>query len=71
MLLINCENNLNLILNYIIIYSNCVILSTDVANEGTLSSVTDTEHFALIITLSTHDNINMLQELEFSFKKNT
>ena len=51
MSLINCEINLILIW-----FPNCVILSTDVANWGTTSAITDTKLYVLIEILSTQVN---------------
>ena len=48
---INCEINLILIW-----FPNCVILSTDVANWGTTSAITDTKLYVLIEILSTQVN---------------
>ena len=65
MSLINREINLILTSTSVIIHSNCIILSTNVPNEGAIFSVADPKLYALVIT---YDNTNMLQHLKFSFR---
>ena len=60
----NCE--INLILTWFV---NCVILSTDVANQGALFSITDTKIYDPVVTLSTEDNAKLLQLLKSGFKR--
>ena len=51
--LINCE--VNLILTW---SANCVIVSTNVANQNATFSITDTKLYVPVVTLSTLDNEN-------------
>ena len=61
--LINCE------INVILMWSaNCVIVSTDVANQGTLFAITGTKLYVPVVTLSTQDNVKLFQRLKSSFK---
>ena len=49
--LINCEFNL------LVIWSaNCVIVYTDVANQGATFAITETKLYVSVVTLSTQDN---------------
>ena len=57
--LINCEINLNL--NW---SENCVIMATNVANQGATFSITDTKLYVPIVTLSTQDNAKLLEQLK-------
>ena len=61
--LINCE--VNLILTW---STNCVILSTNVANQNATFSITDTKLYVPVVTLSTQDNAKLLQQLKSWFK---
>ena len=58
--LTNCE--INLILRW---STNCVIVSTNVANQNEAFEITD----APIVTLSTQDNSKLLQQLKSGFKR--
>ena len=51
--LINCE--LNIIFTWSI---NCVIVSTNVANENATFAITDTKLYVPVVTLSTQNNWN-------------
>ena len=62
--LINCE--INLILNW---SANCVIISTDVANQIATFVITDTKLYFPIVTLSTQDNAKLLEQLKSGFKR--
>ena len=53
--LINCE--INLVLTW---STNCVIVSTSVANQNAAFKITDTKCYVLVVTLSTHDNSKLL-----------
>ena len=59
--LINCE--VNLILTW---SSTCVISNS--TSAGTFG-ITDTKLYVPIVTLSTQDNSNLLQQLRYGFKK--
>ena len=61
--LINCEINLDL--NW---SKNCVIVATDVANQGATFSTTDTKLFVPVVTLSPQDNTKLLERLKSDFK---
>ena len=49
--------------------TNCVIFSTAVANESVTFSILDTKLYVSVVTLSTQDNIKLLQQLKRGFKK--
>ena len=57
--LINCE--INLILTWSV---NCVIVYTDVANQGTAFAITETKLYVPVVTLSIQDNAKLLQQLK-------
>ena len=53
--LIDCE------VNFIFTWStNCVIVSTNVANENATFEITDTKLYIPVVTLSTQDNAKLL-----------
>ena len=57
--LINCE------INFILTWSaNCLIISTDVANQNT-------KFYVLVVTLPTQDNSKLPQQLKSGFKRVT
>ena len=62
--LINCE--INLILTW---SANCVIVSTDVANQNATFEITDTKLYVPVVTLSTQENAKLLQQLKSGFKR--
>ena len=62
--LINCEGNL--ILSW---FANCVIVSTNVANQNATFAITDTKLYVLVVTVSTQDNTKLLQQLKSGFKR--
>ena len=62
--LINCE--VELILNW---SKNCVIIHTDVANQFPTFTITETNLYVLVVTLSTQDNAKLLPQLKFSSKR--
>ena len=53
--LINCE--VNLILTWFI---NCVIVSSNDANQNATFAITDTKLYIPVVTLSTQDNAKLL-----------
>ena len=61
--LINCEVNLILIWS-----TNCVLVSTNVANQNATLAVTDTKLY-VAVTLPTQDNAKLLQQLKSGFKR--
>ena len=62
--LINCEINLILMWS-----GNCVIVSTNVANQNATFAITDTKLYVLVVTLLTQDNAKLLQQLKSGFKR--
>ena len=62
--LINCE--VNLILTW---SENCVIVYTNVANQGTKFAITETKLYVPVVTLSTQDNGKLLLQLNSGFKR--
>ena len=62
--LINCEITLDL--NW---SENCVIVATNVANQGATLSITDTKLYGPVVTLSTQDNAKLLEQLKSGFKR--
>ena len=61
--LINCEINLILTRS-----ENCVIVYTDIANEGATLEITETKLYVPVVTLSTEDNSKLLKQLKSGFK---
>ena len=64
MYLINCE--VNLILTW---SANCVIVYTDVVNQGATFTITETKRYVPVVTLSTQDNAKSLTQLKSGLKK--
>ena len=64
MSLINCE--INLILTW---SANCVIVSTNVANQNATFEITDTKLYVSVVTLSTQDNSKLRQQLKSGSKR--
>ena len=62
--LINCEINLDR--NW---SKNCIIAVTDVANQVVIFSITDTKRYVPVVTLSTQDNVKLLEQLNCGFKR--
>ena len=62
--LINCEINLDL--NW---SGKCVIMATNVENQGVAFPITDTELYVPVVTLSTQDNTKLLEQLKSGFKR--
>ena len=62
--LINCE--VNLILTW---SANCIIVYTDVANQGATFAITEIKLYVPVVTLSTQDNAKLLQRLKSGFKR--
>ena len=62
--LINCEVNLMLTWS-----ANCVIVSTDVANQIATFAITDTKLYVPVVTLSTQDNAKLLEQLKSGFRR--
>ena len=62
--LINCE--VNLILTW---SANCVIGSTNVADQNATFKITNTKLYVPLVTLSTQDNATLLQQLKSGIKR--
>ena len=62
--LINCE--INLILTW---SADCVTISTDAANQIPTFTITETNLYVPVVTLSTQDNAKLLPQLKSGFKR--
>ena len=62
--LINCE--IELILDW---SANCVIISTNNANQVPTFTITETNIYVPVVTLSTQDNSKLLPQLKNGFKR--
>ena len=62
--LINCE--VELILTW---SAGCVIIYTDVANQNPTFTITETNLYVSVVTLSTQDNAKLLPQLKSGFKR--
>ena len=62
----NSRNEINLILTW---STNCVIVSTNVANPNATFEITHTKLYGPVVTLSTQDNSKLLQQLKSAFKR--
>ena len=47
--------------------STCVIVSTNIANQGATFTITDTRLYVPVLTLSTQENTKLLQQLKSGF----
>ena len=63
MSLINCE--VDLILTW---SANCIIVYTNVTNQGVTFEITETNLYVPVVTLSTQDDANLLSQLKSNFK---
>ena len=61
--LINCE--IELILTW---STGCIIIYTDVANQGPTFTITETNLYVPVVTLSTQDHAKLLPQLKLGFK---
>ena len=66
MTLIDCE--VNLVLTW---SANCIIVYTDVLNQGVTFTITETKLHVPVVTLSTQENAELLTQLKSSFKRTT
>ena len=64
MLLANCE--VNLILSW---SANCVIVYTNVANQGATFAITEANLYVPVVTLSTQGNAKLLTQLKSGYKR--
>ena len=62
--LINCE--IELILDW---SANCVIIITNSANQVSTFTITETNLYVPVVTLSTQDNSKLLPQLKNGFKR--
>ena len=62
--LINCE--VNLVLTW---SSTCVLIATGVQNQNATFEITDTNLYVPVVTLSTQENTEFLQQLKPGFKR--
>ena len=49
--------------------ANCVVVSTNVANQGATFTITETKLYVPVVTLSTQDNSKLLPQLKSGFKR--
>ena len=49
--------------------ANCVIVSTNIANQIETFAITDTKLYVPVVTLSTQDNAKLLEQLNYGFKR--
>ena len=64
MSLINCE--VELILTW---SGGCAIIFTDVENQVPIFTITETNLYVLVVTLSTQDNAKLLPQLKWGFQR--
>ena len=64
MSLINCE--VELIFTW---SANCVIIYTNVANQVPTFTITETNLYVIVVTLSTQNNAKLLPQLKSGFKR--
>ena len=62
--LINCK--IEIILDW---STNCVIIYTNVANQVPTFTITETNLYVPVVTLSTQDNAKLLPQLKSGFKR--
>ena len=62
--LINCEITLDLNCS-----EDCVIVATNIADQGATFSITDAKLYVPVLTLSTQDNAKILEQLQSGFKR--
>ena len=62
--LINCK--VEVILTW---SENCVMISTNVADQNPTFTITETSLYVPVVTLSTQENAKLLPQLKLSFKK--
>ena len=62
----NALNGINLDLNW---SKKCVIVVTDLANQGATFLMTHTKLYGPVVVLSTQDTAKLLEQLKYRFKK--
>ena len=61
---------INCVINFILTWTtNCVIVSTNVANQNGTFKITDTKLYVSVAILSTQDNSQLIQQLKSGFKR--
>ena len=61
---------MKLIVNLILTWSaDCVVIYTNVANQIPTSTITETNLYVPVVTLSTQDNVKLLSQLKSGFKR--
>ena len=61
---------ISLEINLILTWSaNCVIVSTNIANQNATFAITNTGLYVPVVTLSTQENAKLLQQLKSGFKR--
>ena len=58
------SSEINLILTW---STNCVIVSTSIANQNATFAITNTKVYVPVVILSTQDNSKLLQQLRSGF----
>ena len=58
------SSEINLILTW---STNCVIVSTSIANQNATFAITNTKVYVPVVILSTQDNAKLLQQLRSGF----
>ena len=66
MFLINCEISLQLKWS-----KDCIPVAGTAAYQEPKFEITDAKLYVLVVTLSSQDNVKLLKQLEFSFKRTT
>ena len=51
--------------------ANCVIIYTDIDNQVPAFTITETDLYVPVVTLSTQDNVKLLPQLKLGFKRTT
>ena len=64
MSLINCEINLDLNCS-----KSCIIVVSNVVDQTITFSITDTNFYVPVVTLSIQDNVKLLEQLKSGFKR--
>ena len=49
--------------------ADCVVIYTNVANQIPTSTITETNLYVPVVTLSTQDNVKLLSQLKSGFKR--
>ena len=63
MLLINCKTDLILTWS-----TNCFVIANAIDSQVTAFAITEAKPFVPVVTLSTQDNVKLLDQLNSSFK---